>query len=251
MSKDLPQLPRHFFKYRPLDKYTEQTILENKIYFPSPATFNDPFDGRISLIMSGTDQEWRKYLHKIYRENQPSLGGPKRIQLVNKIMSSGRYKTAFEAYSSDHIVDSIGTLCLSGNATNILMWAHYADAHKGVCLRFKPQSRFFLRAQKINYSEPYPTTRIFDDHLARMNAIILTKSDDWAYEEEWRVLEYDHGPGVYQFPPNSFDAIVVGCRATDADVDRVVDLANRSPSKLQVLRARKSDQSFRLEIETI
>ena len=41
----------------------------------------------------------------------------------------------------------------------------------GVCLRLT-QIPFFLRAQKIVYSESYATASIFDDHLARMEAVM-------------------------------------------------------------------------------
>ena len=247
MRNDLPPLPQHFFKYRPLDQYTEDVILKNRIFFPSPTQFNDPFDGRIPLLMRGTDNQWRKYLHNIYNNFEPGLGPAVRLQRVDTMMQSRKYQS-FENKSFDQIVDSIGVLCLSANGINILMWAHYADAHKGICLRFKPNDEFFLRAQKITYSEPYPTTTIFDDHLARMSALILTKSDNWSYEEEWRILECEKGPDEYLFPPSALEAIIIGCSASTPDIEHVKRLADRSPSKPRVLYARKSNRSFRLEI---
>ena len=247
MTNDLPSLPEHFFKYRPLNSHTEDVILGSRIFFPSPAEFNDPFDGRIPLVMRGDEKQWRKYLHKLYRDFAPRTTPADRLLRVRRVIQSGHFQS-LEEMSFDHIVDKIGVLCLSANATSILMWAHYADAHRGVCLRFMPRNEFFLKAQRITYSEPYPTTTIFDDNLARMKAMLLTKSDDWSYEQEWRILEQDRGPGEYPFPPSVLDAIIVGCRASKSDVERVIGLADRSPSKPRVLYARRSNRSFRLEI---
>lgn len=148
MEQYLPTLPPYFFKYRPFNDHTIETILESKIYFQSPAKFNDPFDGRIPLVMSGSEKQWSKYLNKLYKESYPGYSPAKRLQLVSTAMKSGSFKT-IENKKFDDIVDSLGVLCLTANATNILMWAHYADSHKGVCLRFNPNNNFFSEHRRL------------------------------------------------------------------------------------------------------
>lgn len=39
--------------------------------------------------------------------------------------------------------DTMGVLSLTKRFDNQLMWAHYADSHKGIVLEFDPSSDFF------------------------------------------------------------------------------------------------------------
>ncbi|HGY1053520.1 TPA: DUF2971 domain-containing protein, partial [Aeromonas salmonicida subsp. pectinolytica] len=40
---------------------------------------------------------------------------------------------------------------LSRNNTNILMWSHYADSHKGFCIGFSRQNNYFKVAESVRY----------------------------------------------------------------------------------------------------
>jgi hypothetical protein len=42
--------PEFLFKYRPHDCYSESWILNEELFFASPAMFNDPFDSKIMYI---------------------------------------------------------------------------------------------------------------------------------------------------------------------------------------------------------
>lgn len=55
-----PEIPRHVYKYRDLGNYEvapglsnrealRRIFVENKVWFASPATYNDPFDCRVHL----------------------------------------------------------------------------------------------------------------------------------------------------------------------------------------------------------
>ena len=48
-------------------KYLEETIVENKLYFPPPAVFNDPFDCKPTFSLEGTDRDKRKYAEKLLK----------------------------------------------------------------------------------------------------------------------------------------------------------------------------------------
>ena len=46
--------------------------------------------------------------------------------------------------------------CLTPIPNNILMWSHYADNHKGICLEFDTSIRLFGTAREVDYRETYP-----------------------------------------------------------------------------------------------
>ncbi|AVP84662.1 DUF2971 domain-containing protein [Aeromonas hydrophila] len=102
----------------------------------------------------------------------------------------------------------IGIISLSETPRNILMWSHYADQYKGICIGYRSD---FLdkyegmthdvlptiyHPQKINYdnSRYDPLTDIFTandkDELRKqiIQMSLLRKGDDWLYEKEHRSI---------------------------------------------------------------
>lgn len=62
------------------------------------------------------------------------------------------------------------------------MWAHYADHLKDVCLCFDTwkDSELFNHAYKVDYKRFRNRERNYNFYF--------NKSDDWAYEKEWRIV---------------------------------------------------------------
>jgi len=52
-------------------------------------------------------------------------------------------------------IDNAGITCFSKVRDDILMWAHYADKHKGLCFEFDGSDNciFFGEAQPVKYEE--------------------------------------------------------------------------------------------------
>jgi hypothetical protein len=97
-----------------------------------------------------------------------------------------------------------GIVSLSETHRNLLMWSHYADSHKGLCIGYKKDflsslpplesktDRSKYTPVKVNYDscrfdiEKYEHEKpIFID--IPLNSLI-TKSNDWIYEKEHRCL---------------------------------------------------------------
>lgn len=129
--------------------------------------------------------------------------------------------------------EKVGMLCLSENPDSLLMWAHYADSHRGYVIQFDTEHKFFdqritsgdlLRSlKKVNYKNDRPSTLIYDmtdvDYL-------LTKGLEWEYEAEWRMfLPLDMASNeikvgndticLYKYPPEAVKSIIFGCRMSE------------------------------------
>lgn len=249
MSAVLPDLPDFFYKYLPYDDGTENAIRSSTIKFSAPGSFNDPFDISIPLILEGSDEEWRRYLNRIVGERNRQLNPAERMMQVQRMMRSEAFRK-LEPRSPAEIFPDVGVLCVSEIPLSILMWSHYADNHRGVCLRFRSSTpdHFFLRAQKVIYQPDFPTARVFDDDLTRMRAIALTKSNDWEYEREWRILEHELGPGIHPFPPDILDAIILGCRTSDQTKESVNDAVSALEPRPRVVYAKMAERHFRLDL---
>jgi len=99
------------------------------------------------------------------------------------------------------LADLIRVLCLSQEYDNLLLWSHYSAEHRGGVIQLKLDSDItcFSQAQPIRYSRELPPSGSPADVARGMLGLprdgsksamrqVLSKSEDWAYEKEWRVL---------------------------------------------------------------
>lgn len=88
---------------------------------------------------------------------------------------------------------SFGILCLSRNWDNLLLWSHYADGHRGVCLGFdivESPSVIDLRYQP-NLIQPDELLEALKDPTKGTDVVmrmLTTKHEGWSYEQEVRVF---------------------------------------------------------------
>src|SRR5205807_9098954 len=57
------------------------------------------------------------------------------------------------------VLDRYRVYCLGPDLGNLLMWAHYADRHRGVCLEFNVKNMTICGAQEVQYLPEFPMTR--------------------------------------------------------------------------------------------
>jgi hypothetical protein len=85
-------------------------------------------------------------------------------------------------------------LSVSKTARNTVMWAHYADKHKGVVIGIDFDNIFpnkGIQMHRVDYSEQRPKINILTDFESSPKAFLkklLTKSVDWSYEKEFRTI---------------------------------------------------------------
>jgi hypothetical protein len=88
-------------------------------------------------------------------------------------------------------------LSVSGTAKNTVMWAHYADKHKGFVIGIDFNNVFpdtnkerGILMNAVSYSEHRPQMNILaqDEYEVLLRKAILTKSIDWGYEKEFRTI---------------------------------------------------------------
>jgi hypothetical protein len=160
-------------------------------------------------------------------------------------------------------------LCLSEVATNVLMWAHYASNHKGVALQFWTPVGIdspWSRARKIEYVSTPPSfadLELLSDFLSGyrsfnakeiMDKFVYTKSQEWEYEQEWRInrsdgFDKDAAFEDLHFHPQELFGIVFGCRTDQATIQSFSFLGLALNPNLKIFQARKT--GFALEIEAL
>ena len=242
------ELPRYIYKYASIETLT--LILESsKIKFSKPSEFNDPFDCNISIDTNNTIEEIDDYI-KFLKHNH-NLTDDQEKSIRQKFHNPDELY-AITNRSIKETKEKFGVTCFSKNANNLLMWAHYADKHKGVCMKFDilSDTDFFMTPFPVIYKKDYPIYNYFRNRDGLGKFLLETKSKDWKYEREIRVMK--EGSSLYEFKKNSLVEIIFGARSLAADRREIIHLAKaRSFSSIDYKICIISNSKFKLDITNL
>jgi hypothetical protein len=195
------------YKYRDLEKAwnTLDIIFNRRLYLAPLDSLNDPMELKTEqakaiieshLIDGGID----------YTKPPSDIEISFASDLAQKgLLSTESVNASIGDFTLDLATSSYGRVCsLSADPSNITMWSHYANGHKGICIEFdlasaKPitymnaerfqkefsathMARLLSRLDKKNKS--VLRLAFFIEKLRRLYAV---KTSDWSYEKEWRI----------------------------------------------------------------
>jgi hypothetical protein len=96
----------------------------------------------------------------------------------------------------DQIAEKQGILCFSSAWHDPVIWAHYSDKHRGLCLGFElPHQDIAKVVRYVSERLPFPDPPT----MADAEAMLFTKFSNWQYEQEIRVWAQlnDEEDGMY------------------------------------------------------
>ena len=263
-SGKIDLIPSNFYKYRPFQtgkdiERAEQIICQHQIYFPPPISFNDPFDCRPSFTFEATRNEMVADYIQLSRKYGSGFGRKKIRQDIRDMFADPERdprrpiaQARMRDSHTEHITKKVGVLCVSTVNDDILMWSHYADCHKGICIEFDGANEFMAGAQEVQYAPERKAINPYrDDKATSLEKALLTKSDHWKYEKEWRLIQYEKGPGTVTFLPENVTGIIFGAHVERATVERVSGWIKARVSPVKLYQARVDRQIFKIHIEQV
>jgi len=205
-----------FYKYRSLKerkgqderKDQDHTIINlanNQLYFDYPINFNDPFDSRVYCSFEGTREELNEKaginIAELSKGIYEEQNGIIKINYGKLFIKDGEKNL----HGDVPYVIYPKICCFSEVCDDILMWSHYADCHKGICLCFKsvkmnnehwlpigtPNNQFaHILFQRVVYNENVPEPiNLLDEYMKiKMHEVLLDKLSKWEYEKEFRII---------------------------------------------------------------
>lgn len=212
------------YKFRTCNKYLFQSLINESIGLTSPGYFNDPFDSPI-LELLNNDEEFSQYIRQAYNDClkvscfSSNIKLPREDEKTHQIINKEeKLKGALPEY------------------LNELMWAHYADSHKGVCIKYHFPNSFtkFVHNNDIItcffndviYSDSDISQYSKKDRINMKDAFFL-KGKQWEYENELRFLYFDvNGREGYKVikAENCIEAVYFGLRCSEEDKTTIMNI---------------------------
>lgn len=271
-------------------------ILQNKIIrFTQPTLFNDPFEIQPFYESLAETDAFKEQLNKdnvstileeqfdnaykdLPTETQNFLT-PEILNEFAKAISPFAIEQApfvIDAFMlsiskgiSKGLGESTGILSLTEKHDNLLMWAHYAENHKGIVIGFDGENGFFHHQRtkddecnyirKVTYSEERPAIQLTT--IEDMADIFLIKSKEWEYEQEWRMLKplndanetiqvNEESICLFSFPPKCVTEIILGCRISPSNRKDILEylVSDEEYSHVQKYEAILDEREFKLNI---
>lgn len=226
--------PKVIYKYRAFNFLTLDSLCNDTLYFASPDDFNDPMDCKPTLVCDSSITELRKLLAEMIRARESYLLArsinavrmtrkrarsyiekhaesqvSKKLSFIAYHATNPDYTEGPEAAELQILTDEVevellrtyerGVCCFSSTYDSPLLWSHYGDQHKGLCVGYSTDRNPRPELQKVIYGgeRTIKTSVVYralvnDESAAGEDldrSVLLRKARDWSYEKEWRILD--------------------------------------------------------------
>lgn len=219
----------------------------NYIYFANRTQLNDPYDCFPGMIQT-TDNisSLETYLKTIKRFKERSR--KERRNAEKSLLKNGELFHIIEK-QKNQTLDKIGIASFSVQPVNLMLWSHYANNHKGICLQFDKacDESIFSKAYDVKYIETLPKMT-FDPSINEEKIFfeaLRSKSSVWSEEEEIRLMKTTYGK--YKFNTNSLKSIIFGLSSEESFKDRIMT-ATKFYSDLRYYDVEPLKREFGLKI---
>lgn len=251
--------PETIYKYYSDSQRNLDAVFDNKMWYSSPTEFNDVFDCDISVDKKSILDS----LLKLTPKDIPIRPGSPTWKKINEKLTKGIHDILM-AFNKEK--SQVGVACFSELEDSLLMWSHYAHNHKGLCVEYNlldmNKQLGFTPIPVIYSNNRVCLSELNIDNIER-DSLILTicalssKSPEWSYEKEWRVIrdhkacgklwDYDKkGALLDMLAPTS---IILGCEATKEFVIKVK--AYCKSKKINLYQMEKDAEQYKLNKKEI
>lgn len=188
--------PASVYKYYSDNTLNLNALKTNRMWYSAPCVFNNVFDCDVTV----DEDKLFKSIQSYPGMQGVRIGSPMWKQMRTQAKSSAKgMRDMFAQMRSQ-----MGITCLSESDESLLMWAHYANNHCGMCVEYELMEinrQLKFTPIPIIYSEERAcldslnpetverdTTKVFLESLT-------SKSLEWSYEKEWRIIRDDSACG--------------------------------------------------------
>ena len=197
---------------------------------------------------------------RFHREWIIQLLNEQRLFLPGTFRFNDPFDSSFDAATRMKFIEC-GMASFSEEKDSILLYSHYADSHKGICVGFAPKelchSMVFSggkgEVRRVLYFRKWPPI----DPLRSPTIACTSKHDIWSYEKEWRLFVVGRGNNghnwplpedAYSFGREAIKSVTFGCCASDECIALVKGIVSRYDHEVKLRLAKKREGEFGLDI---
>lgn len=178
---------------------------------------------------------------RLYGATFNELNDPMEGYFISENFSESEWEAMREAKKKVRICS------LSKTYDNALMWAHYANKHKGCCIELEvPDSTW--KCVDVQYKTTMPKLFSGINSDEAIGAIFGVKSDFWSYEQEVRyiktVLTAKDGKPFKANLPVHIKRIFLGIRVPNEDRERIERIVKAIDGSIIVEKLKRNDIKF-------
>lgn len=277
------KVPDKLYRYRPIDEkgHALDLIKNDFLYIGTVKGFNDAFEGALNynpdeilnhliensierlglkinqqdyLRIIDSDNPYEELKKWAYNDPQVTMSFERFSEVLDETFQFMINKI-YEDFN-DNLKEMMLVSCFTQKNENRVMWGNYADNNKGICIEYNlydfKKDYLVKSCHEVKYFSPdeYPdVTNILlnilkSNPLDFIDSIFLNKTDDWNYEEEWRLIFRNDPvfrPFIKKINSNYYiklpkpRAIYVGVNITDENKKKIEEICkSREISLIQM-----------------
>lgn len=161
-------MPKKLYKYRAFNVWTLRCLTEAEVRYTQPSSFNDPMDCNPTIEVDLKRAPLEKLYYRLLLRRLETQKAADEVNYLRHMSSEyGDFETdpKVEDYLvrmlareiKDEIDAELGTtgvLALSATWSSALMWSHYADEHRGICIEYDTTDQAHPQLMAVNYRAP-------------------------------------------------------------------------------------------------
>ena len=207
----------YLYSFRRFNEYSLSDLINKEITVSPSKNMNDPFDSIINLWSN------EKQLEKTCKEH-------KHVKNLSRSFDYFRIRSFCNGDTEDAL-------------NSLLMWSHYADEHRGYCIKYKLSKHFIKQDENDSFEHMFLKPIIYrkdEDKvdISEMTTIntdlaFATKHESWGYENEVRLIVYNPNKedAFYGIPldkDSCIEAIYFGCKCDPKTINTIKKLFSKA-----------------------
>jgi len=275
-----PQAKTSIYRYVALRNeqswaYLENALLGNVLPLAIASALNDPFEASPVIVNDTVPADLKSFMQRAWAPSGTlsALKAKDELAQIRNIDDPRFHAPEFQEKFLNKILAlakqrneqcHIGSF--SRRISSELQWSHYADGYRGIAYHFATQPRAdsgFRHLRPVRYSTQRPVILVSEvmdqlsvdvgsDQFARSwlsfeQRSFLTKSVDWAYEEEERIIKQNESKMT--FLDSELISIVLGPRFPKDSLPRLRSLASKRTRPVKIFAASVSLTTYSIEVD--
>ncbi len=285
MPAVVTKIPPKLYKYRHFSSQTLDALICDQVFFADPRSFNDPLDTSPSLDVDVDLTVLENVLRRLIElrvtaekkaaaksVSNPSDEYMRRIErLSEKLAEQEISDIHYNAQDTDGSIEEctrflfrerieselvrrydMGVFSTAERSDCPLMWSHYGDEHRGICIGYSVPETAKRSLWKVKYSDSRLVAASAvaamlegDDDARRTvdDAVLARKASSWKYEREWRFV----GTRGLEASPLELQEIVFGHLCSDTVKFALMNALAKRSRPVSFFKISEQHGSFKLK----